>query len=841
MRTQLYWESGKRNKMKKSDYVKKTFALFLTLVCVSSTMHAATFAANVWKPAADTEIFIVSTADFSVSDESLTDQVKLFAAELKEKGKMSEIPAISYGTADKAGANDILLVLDSTLGIASQGYSITAGSSSVTVSASDADGLFYGCRNLIRQLVINQKVTDVSSSPDVAERALSLDCGRKYYTVDWIKQLIRELSWSDMNALVLHFSEEMGLGLESKTYPWLAGRDGTLCVSAEIDTDNRYLTQDELREIAEYARLYHVKLIPSFDSPGHMNYIVKKFNEKSASESWSFTYNGTPYKITKGTTDIGNYYHYNGQKAIVQGSRNTNYSRGIDISNEIAVAFTQSLVEEYATLFRELGCTAFDIGGDELLGWGSSLSSSVSKWKQLDHWKESAKKRSGSTNAVAYDAFMYYMNDLYNLVSNLGYTSVRMWNDDALRSADTGWSGVVKLDKNIEILYWTPEANSGKNTVSTYLKAGYKVYNYLNTYNYYVLGKESNYPNANQQSIYNNWNPYVFDSSSSVDNDADRANVKGSAFCIWCDNPTAQEEASVMSNILPMLRAHGAKSWDAHAEQTVAYSTFKSNINKLGNAPASGPAVQDIYIVPDTSALEAAISEFSESDGSAYTDDTFAAYRSAVSAGQAVLASSKPTQAQVDAALANIQTAQKALKEKGALDYTALDAALKEFEACDKTLYTDETYTAYSKAASDAKALKTNGASAQEDIDAAVALLEARKGQLREKSEVGAEEWMVSIASQSSSCLLGKTVTLSVGVKTSCGVTGFEVYDDLGNRVELSRVKFIDIDAKKTDKQFVYLMFKTTEKGQRTYTVYAVDSSSGKRSPDKLSCTIKVK
>ena len=834
--------------MKKSDYVKKTFALFLTLVCVSSTMHAATFAANGWTPAADTEIFIVSTADFSVSDESLTDQVKLFAAELKEKGKMSAIPAISYGTADKAGANDILLVLDSTLGIASQGYSITAGSSSVTVSASDADGLFYGCRNLMRQLVISGSVDDVSSSPDVAERALSLDCGRKYYTVDWIKQLIRELSWSDMNALVLHFSEEMGLGLESKTYPWLAGRDGKLCVLAEIETDNRYLTQDELREIAEYAQLYHVKLIPSFDSPGHMNYIVKKFNEKSASESWSFTYNGTTYDITKGTTDIGNYFHYNGQKAIVPGSAvgrdyPKNYSRGIDISNEIAVAFTRSLVEEYATLFRELGCTAFDIGGDELLGWGSSLSSSVSKWKQLDHWKESAQKRSGSTNAVAYDAFMYYMNDLYELVSGLGYTSVRMWNDDALRSADTGWSGVVKLDKNIEILYWTPTANSSNNTVNTYLKAGYKVYNYLNEYNYYVLGKGA-YDKATQEYIYTSWNPYVFDPSSSAPSGKNTAignsNVKGSAFCIWCDNPAAETENSVMTNILPMLRAHGAKSWDAQAEQTVAYSTFKSNINKLGNAPASGPAVQDIYIVPDTSALEAAISEFSESDGSAYTDDTFAAYRSAVSAGQAVLASSKPTQAQVDAALANIQTAQKALKEKGALDYTALDAALKEFEACDKTLYTDETYTAYSKAASDAQALKTNGASAQEDIDAAVALLEARKGQLREKSEVGAEEWMVSIASQSSSCLLGKTVTLSVGVKTSCGVEGFEVYDDLGNRVELSRLKFIDIDAKKPDKQFVYLMFKTTEKGQRTYTVYAVDSS-GKRSPDKLSCTIKVK
>ena len=91
-----------------------------------------------------------------------------------------------------------------------------------------------------------------------------------------------------------------------------------------------------------------------------------------------------------------------------------------------------------------------------------------------------------------------------------------MWNDDALRSADTGWNRVVTLNPNIEILYWTPEANSSTNNVWTYLNAGYKVYNYLNEYNYYVLGKATPYSKANQESIYTSWNPYVFDPDSSV-------------------------------------------------------------------------------------------------------------------------------------------------------------------------------------------------------------------------------------------------------------------------------------------------------------------------------------
>jgi hypothetical protein len=148
-------------------------------------------------------------------------------------------------------------------------------------------------------------------------------------------------------------------------------------------------------------------------------------NEKCTAPAFSFTYDGKTYTAKAGS-EIGNYFHYNNKTAIVQGSRNKNYSRGIDISDTVAVAFTKSLIEEYGTLFKNLGCTKFDIGGDELLGWGDAVTSNVSKWKQLDHWKEYAIDRTGNSKAVAYDAFLLYMNDLYDLVTGLGYTSVRM-------------------------------------------------------------------------------------------------------------------------------------------------------------------------------------------------------------------------------------------------------------------------------------------------------------------------------------------------------------------------------------------------------------------------------
>lgn len=812
--------------MKQMNIFVRTISLVLALTLILGLCGpVSAFAAESnWGLSDTTEIFWAATGSSDKNNEALEQQVKLFAAELAEKVTGTALP-ISYGAQEKAGSTDIILVLDKSLGIAAQGYQVSINGSSVTVSASDADGLFYGCRNLIQQLLTNGCVTSIASAPDVAERALSLDCGRKYYTADWIKNMIKEMSWSNMNALVLHFSEEMGLGIESKTYPWLAGRDGTLCVSAEIATDNKHLTQEEIREIGKVAKLYHVELIPSFDSPGHLNYAVKKYKEHYG-------------------TDIGNYFHYNGKTSIVQGSRNTKYSRGIDISNAEAVTFIHNLITEYGNLFRELGCTKFDIGGDELLGWGTAVTSSVSKWKQLDHWKQYAINRSGNSKAVAYDGFMYYMNDLYDLVTSLGYTSVRMWNDDALRSADTGWKQVVTLNKNIEILYWTSTANSSKNNVWTYLNAGYKVHNYLNTYNYYVLGIDSStYPKNNQKDIYQSWSAYTFDpnDNTSIYNVAvGNSNVKGSAFCIWCDNPTAKTQETVLAETLPMLRASGAKAWDADMQKTVSYTTFTSTLNKIGGVPSGNlTAVGDVYIIPDVTALQAAVNGYDGFDASPYTDETAAAYAAAVEEGRQLLASSKPTQSQADAATQAIAAAKAALALKPTADTSALVAAIAEYETVDCTPYTTESFSVYRTAVNSGKALLEGGTYTQDEIDNAVQKIKTAKEELFTTDMISAVDCFINGGFKNKTVNVGKIATLNMNVYKGLDIKEIKVYSDLGTEPVITRSM---INTRNSDRDVYGLMFSPTaaDRGQRTYTVYAV-MGDGQLSADCLTLTLTIR
>lgn len=742
----------------RTGFTKRALSLILAICMVMSAFTVTAFATGEWSPGTTTKIYVDATA---VSQfEALEYEANFFEAEYEKK-----IGAINtaIGAVSDAGSTDIVLTYDAS--VPTQGFNVSVSGSKLIVAASDDDGIFYGWRYVIQQLLINGSVSAASQSPSVLERSISLDNGRKYYSVEWIKELIREMSWSNMNTLVMHFSEEMGLGLETELYPWLNGRDGRLCTQATLSEnfDDSYLTQDELRQIAAYAKAYHVELVPSLDSPGHMNYIVYMFNKQAQEDGgFTFTYDGKTYNtvyddststykgyLVKGETKtllftsqygIGNYYSYNGKTAVVAGSSvpedpfAMSQSRGIDITNEIAVAFTKSLLAEYGELFREVGSTKIDIGGDELLGFGDAVTDSVAKWKQLDHWKAYAQNRakaegkSNYSSAVAYDAFLYYMNDLNDLVRGLGYTGVRMWNDDALRSSDTGWNEVVELDQDIDIWFWT----TGSNNCWTYANKGYQLYNILSDYTYYALtddyfGNRKSFNQAYADQIYNEWSPYLYDPTSTTlgtgkNMAVGNANTLGGALGIWSDNPNLRTEAQVMANIKPLFRAIGAKSWNATANSSVNYSTYSANLTKMGDAPDIDPSV-----VPNPAALRAAVAEAASITEGMYSDASYAAYLEAVEAGRAVLDNADATPAEVSAALEAILTAKSKLtSDKSALK-TAVDYA-PSLKDVDTTQFTQEVLDRYTAALANAEAVLENSGATQPEVDAARAeLLEAKK------------------------------------------------------------------------------------------------------------------
>lgn len=815
----------------KTQIAKRTLSILLT-VCMLATSLMMPIFAETWSATSNVRIYVATDSgaiDIYDVNEPAIRYANLFAKEYESKFGIT--PAILYGAKAKAQSGDIILDMDPNNGIAKEGFSISVSSSKLTVSASGYAGLLYGYHDVLKQLLVDGTVDPVTNNaPDVAERSISLDNGRKYFSPDWIKELIREMSWAGMNTLVLHFSEEMGLGLESKTYPWLAGRDGTLCVGESISSDNRYLTQEELRDIAEYAKLYNVELVPAMDTPGHMNYIVKKFNAKAAQGSFTFTYDGTKYTVPKGT-NIANYYHYgcsstthsaSCRDGLVQGSRNTNYSRGIDISNPIAVAFTKSLLTEYATLFLEFGSTKIDIGGDELLGWGASPASG-NKWTQLEHWEDYAKAKTGNSKAVAYDAFLLYMNELNRLSRKLGYTSVRMWNDDVLRSG-TGWSGVVQLDKNVDIWYW----NSGTATVKAYVDAGYSVYNIYEKYTYYALtgssangGYKTNYPDANPKTIYNTWTPYYF--SDSYTNYS--TEVLGGAMGIWCDNPSLKTEREVMSDVLPMLRANAAKSWNTTANSSKSYSTFTSEWSKIGNAP--------VVEIPNDDALKALIAEFYQTylpKEDTYTAPSFALYKDEVVNAERFIGLNSVcwNDNTFNLLASNIQEYRDTLVLLGDTSMVLYAMSVYESLLPEKDKYSIESWSTFeSSYIACQKMLAARDYDQGKAISMAGGLVGFAEQGLIEESDVAGlrKEALTSAKFQSSTVYQGGVARLTVVLPRNGVVKDVRVVDENGFVVAYGKAQPINI---RKPKQITYIVtIPATEIGTHTYTVYATHSYSG--------------
>lgn len=404
---------------------------------------------------------------------------------------------------------------------------------------------------------------------NVDECIFMLDCARKYFSVDWIKRLIDEIKSVGFTAINIHFSEDIAHRLESKTYPWLAGGDHKLCVFGSEygcpENDNKYITQDEMKEIVIYARARGLDVIPSLDSPGHMTYAVKKYKEILGE-------------------DIGNYFEKNGIRSVVahtslsNDDQQTVYSRGIDISNPKAREFAKNLYTEYGLFFHELGCESFDIGGDELLGWGDAglIDKSTTKWCNLDHWKKYAYSITNNPDVVAYDAFILYMNEISATLRSIGYKSIRMWNDDIYRMSDTEWREATELDKDIDIQFWSPHTNDGAATAKFYIDRGHNLYNFARLYTYYTLYPDRAPSYTTPEDIMKEWNPYIFSANTDkndIENsyifpplnpenkiEAPNDKVKGAGFCLWCDTPGAETEDEILEHIRPYITAIANKS-----------------------------------------------------------------------------------------------------------------------------------------------------------------------------------------------------------------------------------------------------------------------------------------
>lgn len=211
---------------------------------------------STWKMDESTRLVIPAT-DKYIENKRLKEVVELVSAELLEKGipAKSEIEKV-YAENSEVTPQDIVITLANNSQIteesnSEEAYKIEIDDDGVKIVAASENAALHALRT-IQHLMITNNNTLVSGTiidyPELRERRVHLDMARKYITKEWIIQHIREMSYFKMNAIQLHFSENMGFRIESETDPAIVSKDG-------------YLTKDEIREIIAEANKYGIKII----------------------------------------------------------------------------------------------------------------------------------------------------------------------------------------------------------------------------------------------------------------------------------------------------------------------------------------------------------------------------------------------------------------------------------------------------------------------------------------------------------------------------------------------------------------------------------------------------
>ena len=163
-----------------------------------------------------------------------------------------------------------------------EAYTLTVGKSGITISARQAEGIFRGAQTLRKSLPtagpVELPFVAITDEPRFSYRGTHLDCARHYFPVAIVKKYLDLLALHGCNQFHWHLSDDQGWRFEVKALPDLATK-GSIRQQTVIGRNTGlydgqpyggYYTQDECREIVNYAAERYINVIPEIDLPGHM-------------------------------------------------------------------------------------------------------------------------------------------------------------------------------------------------------------------------------------------------------------------------------------------------------------------------------------------------------------------------------------------------------------------------------------------------------------------------------------------------------------------------------------------------------------------------------------------
>lgn len=471
-------------------------------------------------PSAQTRV-VYDNDDFkTAADELAADYKDLFGSEL----------TVVKGSAANAGDIFLSKTSDKSLGLQDEGYLMEI-TDSVSVKAETKTGAYWSTRTILQALKtgngsIPQGIT--RDYPLYKVRGLILDVGRKTFSLDWLKQMSKQLSWFKLNDFQVHLSDNYiwveeysddtvntaysGFRLESDIKK--GGNNGKN--KADLTSTDVWYSKDDFRKFIQHSRDLGVNIVPEFDMPAHSLALTNVRPDLR-----------TPKSMTR------------------RGNDHLNLAQKYDESLEFAL----SIWDEYLTGSNPVfdNQTMVHIGADEYEADGN--------------------------------AYRKFVNDLFEHVEASGRTA-RVWGSLTQIKGDGSVqvSGKGAAGEHRQMNLWSV----GWAKMDEMYNLGFDLINCVDSKYYIVPNAGYYYDYLNDNTVYNS----AVNSYGNVTIPAGDEQMIGGAFAVWNDMCGKKEngisEYDVYDRITNSAGLYAAATW---GKGTADVSAAKATAKKLGDAP----------------------------------------------------------------------------------------------------------------------------------------------------------------------------------------------------------------------------------------------------------------
>ncbi|CAN5589556.1 hypothetical protein BH23BAC1_BH23BAC1_49780 [soil metagenome] len=252
-----------------------------------------------------------------------------------------------------------------------EGYTLEANPSKIIIKANKPTGLFYGAQTLLQLLpqeIENAELVEevewlipavtISDYPRFGWRGFMLDVSRHFFSKETVKEIIDQKARYKFNRFHLHLTDDNGWRIEIKSLPklteigaWRVERHGTwgtnvLPKSGEPATYGGFYTQEDMKEIIQYAKDRYIEILPEIDVPGHSMAALAAYPELSVTKD-------PKVKVNPGT----NFATWHGNGKFTMHIDNT-----LNPTDENVYQFLDKVFTEIAQIFP---FEYIHMGGDE--------------------------------------------------------------------------------------------------------------------------------------------------------------------------------------------------------------------------------------------------------------------------------------------------------------------------------------------------------------------------------------------------------------------------------------------------------------------------------------------